>query len=92
MNEQLHEDPWTDEVCQDWLDMAAKESERLQLTSSEEGIYLWPRMPQAVREYRIAQITEAIGSGFAKLAAETPGVMPETIQTEINVSPINKNR
>ncbi len=64
MGEAVHMDPWTDEVCQDWLDTTQKKARRLQLSGSETDMYFGPRIPKPVRDYRFRQVAERLAAAF----------------------------
>jgi hypothetical protein len=67
MSEQLNEDPWTDEVCQDWLDHEIEVSRRFGYNTAELNQVINDTMRDAVRGYvhrsAIEQFTSTLGGG-----------------------------
>jgi hypothetical protein len=51
MNEALSENPWTDEVCKDWLEITLDKARTSGLSTNEITRLLNETMPQAVHEY-----------------------------------------
>jgi hypothetical protein len=51
MNEALSENPWTDEVCKDWLEITLDKARTSGLSTNEITRLLNETMPQPVHEY-----------------------------------------
>jgi hypothetical protein len=86
MGEVVYLDPWTDEVCQDWLAFRGKEFKGKGYTSAEMDIVLRKTMPKVVLDYRIRQVTEQLTGLFRAKAAETLGpIIAAGGEIEVNV-------
>lgn len=80
MSELLHEDPWTDEVCQDWVDMANSEIREHDLVD-EELVHLLARMPKAVEEYSARQLPKEI-KNYIRRVEDDPQALLDAIAEE----------
>ena len=89
MSEQLVEDQWNDEVCEFWLMRVREEAEKFSIYGSEADMYFGYRMPDPVREYLARKLTQQLAEGFGAAVSKLPGVMPETVEVKVDVSPID---
>lgn len=63
MTEQADHDPWTDEVCQGWLDQALVEARKTGLNTAELNIYFEAHAPNAVLNYLLQATLDGRSTG-----------------------------
>ena len=77
MSEMWREYPWTDEVCQDWLDQALIEARKLRFSTEEMNIYFEAHAPGAVLNYLFKAMLEGKSTGEIQL-------IPKSVEADLN--------
>lgn len=85
MGEVIHLDPWSDEVCQDWIDFRIAQSRQEAYTTAEMNIVMQRTMPEVVREYLFRQAAHQLTYLFKVKPAETLGAIAPSGNLEVNV-------